>query len=309
LAFSLLSFSCISVEKTISLEGKRVVILGDSITNAGHYVSYLEYHLQKNNPKPSYDIISVGLSSETVSGLSEKEHPFPRPCVHTRLENVLKATKPKVLFACYGMNDGIYNPQSPERFDAYKKGYENFFKKAREYGVEQFILLTPPFYDSLPISKKTIDKGNFSYKTPFSGYNGVLSDYSEYLKALKYDDVHVVDLNKLMLEYVNEKRRTDPKFTLSRDGIHPGPEGHLLMANKVLKDLNYKFDLTGAADTGKIKSDPLFKLVAQKRALRSRGWLDYIGYTRGKTVKKDSVKEVEEKVLSIQEEIDKLRSK
>ena len=91
--------------------GKRVMVLGDSITQAGHYVSYVEYLLQKHDPKLDIDIISVGLSSETTSGLSEAGHAggkFPRPCVHERLDRALAAVKPAVVVACYGMNDGIY---------------------------------------------------------------------------------------------------------------------------------------------------------------------------------------------------------
>lgn len=298
---------CAGVNSSVSLESKKVVFIGDSITHGGKYVSYIEYFLQKNNPEAEYNIISVGLGSETVSGLSEKDHPFPRPCVHTRLDNILRETKPEVLFSCYGMNDGIYHPQSPERMQAYKDGYQKLIEKAWKYGVKKIILLTPPPFDPVPVSKKTIKSGEFSYKHPYENYNDVLVDYAVYLKTIKIDNVSVVDLNGPLIEFVNSKRKADPGYTLSRDGIHPGNEGHLLMATAVLKGIGYSFDIPTANDVKSVDSDKLFNLVNKKRSMRSGGWLEYIGYTRGKTVKKDSVKETESNCMKLQSEIDNLR--
>ena len=75
--------------KTLSgakaLAGKRVLTLGDSISQDGRYLSYVEYYLQKQHPALDFDIVNAGLASETTSGLSEEGHPGPRPCVHDRL--------------------------------------------------------------------------------------------------------------------------------------------------------------------------------------------------------------------------------
>ena len=303
----LLGCGCGSVSNNVSLENKRVVFIGDSITHGGRYVSYIEYYLQKNNPQSKYDIISVGLGSETVSGLSEKDHPFPRPCVHTRLDDILRETKPEILFACYGMNDGIYHPQSPERFQAYKDGYDLLISKAKAAGVKQVVLLTPPPYDSVPIRKKTIEKGEFGYKTPYVNYNDVLSDYAKYLLSMNKSDVAVVDLNSALVNYVNEKRKSAPQFTLSRDGIHPGSEGHLLMAQIVLKGIGLNFNFMSPSSVQEIDNDDFFKLINKKRSKRSNGWLNYIGYTRGKVVKSDSIKEVESEVFELQKQIDSLQ--
>src|SRR5579872_6429319 len=60
----------------------RVVFLGDSITHAGGYVALIEAQLRLQNPGHVPEIINLGLPSETCSGLSEPEHPFPRPDVH-----------------------------------------------------------------------------------------------------------------------------------------------------------------------------------------------------------------------------------
>jgi len=52
------------------LDQGRVLILGDSITAGGHYVSYAEYLLNRQFPEQTFDIISIGLSSETLRWLS-----------------------------------------------------------------------------------------------------------------------------------------------------------------------------------------------------------------------------------------------
>ncbi len=65
------------------LEGKRVLFLGDSITQDGRYVSFVGYYLNRLFPEKQFNMYSLGLGSETVSGLSEQGHAggaFPRPC-------------------------------------------------------------------------------------------------------------------------------------------------------------------------------------------------------------------------------------
>ena len=102
-----------------SLADKRVVVLGDSNTQAGGYVALTAYYLDKLYPSKSFDVISLGLASETLSGLSEDGHAggkFPRPCLFERLGRLLDKAKPEVVFACYGINDGIYQPLDKERF-------------------------------------------------------------------------------------------------------------------------------------------------------------------------------------------------
>ena len=89
------------------------MVLGDSITYGGEYVDQFELFLRANFPDRRFEVLDLGLPSETVSGLSEEGHAggkFPRPDLHERLERVLAKTKPDLVTACYGMNDGIYLP-------------------------------------------------------------------------------------------------------------------------------------------------------------------------------------------------------
>ncbi|HEY2911579.1 MAG TPA: lipolytic enzyme, partial [Gemmataceae bacterium] len=101
----------------------RIVFLGDSNTFAGRFIAYLEAYTRLRHPDRQLELINLGLPSETVSGLSEPDHPYPRPNVHSRLAAALAKTKPNVVVACYGMNDGIYYPFDEERFRKYQDGF------------------------------------------------------------------------------------------------------------------------------------------------------------------------------------------
>jgi lysophospholipase L1-like esterase len=274
-----------------SLAGKRVVFLGDSITQAGGYVVFTTYYLEKLNPKKNFDILGLGLASETLSGLSEDGHAggkFPRPCLFERLGRLLEKAKPEVVIACYGMNDGIYLPLDKDRFAAFQKGVTNLIEQCKKSGAKQIFLLTPPIYDFLP------QKDEFNY-------DAVLTEYAKWETSLKVPGVKVIYLHTAM-----RKARDARTAPFSGDKVHPGDDGHMLMAKTILTALGAKVpDETLAT----IKADPLFKLVEQKRAMRSAAWMKHIGYTREKTVKPEPLGNAEADAAKLQEKIDMIRRK
>ena len=292
-----------------ALAGKRVLWLGDSITQAGTYVSFVEYFLNTQFPAQNFDIISLGLASETVSGLSEKQHPFPRPHVLERLHRALDATKPEIVVASYGMNDGIYHPQSAERMKAFQEGLQKLMAAVKARGAK-LILLTPPPFDALPVAAKLQKAGapDFAYFAPFEDYDAVLADYASWEKTLAAPDVLVVDLHTALRDYVQAQRVTNPQFSFANDGIHPNDAGHLLMARTILSALGMAVpDSDLNAELHKINADPLWNLIRTRRAARSTGWLSFVGYTREKAVKTDSITGVETAAAALQEQIDRLR--
>ncbi len=272
-----------------SLAGKRVVFLGDSNTQAGGYINFTTYYLEKLHPKKDFDIIGLGLASETLSGLSEDGHAggkFPRPCLFERLDRVLEKAKPQVVFACYGMNDGIYLPQSKDRLVAFQTGVTKLIDQCQKAGVKRIYLVTPPIYDFAP------KKDEFHY-------DAVLTEYAKWEMGLKIDGVTVIDLHTAM-----RKARDARATAFSKDKVHFGDDGHLLVAQTLLAALDAKMSDESVA---KIKADPMFKLIEQKRALRSVAWMKHIGYTREKTVVPGPLGTVEADAAKIQERIDALR--
>lgn len=272
-----------------SLAGKKTVFLGDSITQAGGYVTFTAYYLEKLYPQKNFDIYGLGLASETLSGLSESNHAggaFPRPCLFERLGRLLERVKPDVVFACYGINDAIYLPLDPERFSAFRSGVTNLIRQGQAAGVKEIFLITPPIYDLSPLP------GQFNY-------DSVMTAYAAWEMSLKIPGVRVIDLHTAM-----RKARTARTGVFSGDRIHPGDEGHLLMAKTILTALGVQIpDETPAV----IKVDPLFKLVAEQRALRSDRWMKHIGFTRERTVLPQPLGSTEAEVAKLQEKIDALR--
>jgi len=292
-----------------ALANQRVLWLGDSITQDGKYVTFIEYYLSKEFPSEKFDIVSVGLSSETVSGLSEKTHPFPRPDVHERLQRAIELVKPTIVVACYGMNDGIYHPQSPERMRAFQDGIRSLITSVRA-AKARLLLLTPPPFDPKPILKKCrpIGAPDYGYSAPYEDYDKVLADYSHWELGLPKSDAQVIDLHTELSNYLRQQRVKDPNFNLSTDGIHPSPAGHVLMAQLFLRGIgmNVRID-DPVQETARIGQDPLLQLIREQREKRSAGWLSFIGYTRGQVVKSDSVDSTEKTNAALQQRIDDLR--
>lgn len=119
LVLIILSVNAHAQSYTIPDSVKRILFLGNSITYNGKYISFIDAYLSLKYPQRNFEIINLGLPSETVSGLSEPNHAsgqFPRPVLQERLERALANIKPDLVFACYGMNDGIYLPFDNDRF-------------------------------------------------------------------------------------------------------------------------------------------------------------------------------------------------
>lgn len=151
-------------------------------------------------------------TSETVLGETESYSKYPRSCIHKRVDCALNYVKPNITFACYGINDGIYNPQSTERFNAYKSGIMKLIDKIKSAG-SSLILLTPPPFDPAAIPQKVQPENakEYSYKAPYYSYNSVLQDYVKWIMNLKINSIQSIDLNSRMLEYIKQKRVTRRK--------------------------------------------------------------------------------------------------
>ncbi len=272
-----------------ALAGKRIVVLGDSITQGGTYVSFMDYFLQKSRPQLRFEVYPLGLSSETLSGLSEAGHAggkFPRPSLFERLGRTLEKMKPEVVFACYGINDGIYQPLEEARFKAFQAGVTKLLDQCQAAGVKQVYLVTPPIFDA------TTKPGEFNY-------DSVMTAYAAWEVQLKRPGLTVIDLHTAM-----RKARDARTEVFSRDRVHPGDDGHLLMARTILAGA----DVTTLDITAKeAMADPLFKAVDQLRKLRASKWMAYIGYSRERVVAPTPLGDADEQVAKLQAKVDELR--
>lgn len=218
---------------------KRILFLGDSITYAGGYVDYVQAAMMAQGVGKDIEVIDAGLPSETVSGLSEPGHAggaFPRPCLLERLDRVLNATHPDLVFACYGMNDGIYYPLAEDRFDAYKKGYETLAAAVKHAGA-RFVAVTPPPFDASALGGNTLPAGRAAYPLPFEGYDSVLGAYSNWLLSQRAHGWNVIDIHGPLNASLTRIRMSIPNYHFAGDGVHMNAYGHWLAAREIIGHL------------------------------------------------------------------------
>src|SRR5262249_31562341 len=147
---------------------------------------------------------------------------FPRPVLSERLARVLSATKPDLVFACYGMNCPIYLPFDEERFAKYQAGI-NDLKTQVEKNGGPLVVITPPFYDDQRAPLKQV------------AYNEVLDRYSAWLLERRKAGWTVIDLHGPMTDEVRRRRESDPKFTFQNDGVHPNDAGQWVVAQQLIR--------------------------------------------------------------------------
>ena len=263
---------------------QRIVVLGDSITYAGHYVDQFEAFLATRYPDREFEIIDLGLPSETASGLSEPGHAggkFPRPNLHERLDRVLAKSKPDLVIACYGMNDGIYEPLSEERFAKYREGIEKLREKVMAAGAK-IIHLTPPVFDSEPIKAKTDASGEPGKM--YTGYDEVLTKYSDWLLSKREDGWRVIDLHRVMRKILDARRAADPGLTFAKDGVHPTEAAHWIFSMELVGELSGDDRPAAMELMNKLRNPEsaagLMKLIQQRRKILSDAWLTKVGHSR-----------------------------
>lgn len=272
-----------------------ILFLGDSITYAGDYITYLEAYLTIKYPNKKLEFINVGLSSETVSGLSEPNHAkgrFPRPDLRERLDRVLSKIKPDLVFACYGINDGIYLPFDGNRYTSFKNGIHWLHDKINKTGIP-IIHMTPTIYD----------KGK--------AYATVLDIYSNWLLSKQYTaNWEVIDLHWPMQNFLDEKRKTNPNYVLAKDDVHPNKTGHWLMAKQILLFLGEN-DIANIYNAETIFSSSknglqILNLVDKRQNIMKHAWLTYTKHIRPGIKKGLPMSEAKVKQKLIKKEITKL---
>lgn len=148
-------------------------------------------------------------------------------------------SKPDWVILCYGMNDGIYAPFTPARFQAYQKGILEAIQKVRRTGA-RVIVMTPPPFDAPSSGGVLLPDGlaeeSYSYKTPYDKYNEVVRAYANWLVSLDGANVEVVNIYDELQQAIEQSRQCDSHY-VSGDGIHPNADGHWVIAQTLLRRL------------------------------------------------------------------------
>lgn len=252
------------------METKRILFLGDSITHQGLYAAYVQTGVELDCQNQPFTFINCGLPSETVSGLSEPTHAdgvFPRPDLRERLKRVLTQIYPDIVFACYGMNDGIYLPPDEARFRAFQAGMRFLHESVIATGAIMTHITSPVYDDVL---------GQHPH------YSEVVASQAAWLLEQRRNGWSVIDVYKPMKAFLSKQRRLDPQFKYAEDGVHPGSLGHWLIAKEILVTLGFPRaadcqDAEGLAATHP-QGDEVLRLITEREELLRDSWLTTTGH-------------------------------
>ncbi|HUU11952.1 MAG TPA: SGNH/GDSL hydrolase family protein [Phycisphaerae bacterium] len=214
--------------------GETIVFFGDSITQGGAYVEYVDAFLATRMPGQEFHIVNSGISSETISGTSETDHHPRRPWAHERFDRDVAAHKPQILVACFGMNDGNYHPFERLRFEKYQAGVRLLMERCHKIEC-RLILLTPPPFDPYRRGAGDPNATEYGYKFAAVDYDTTLEAYSQWLLGLRREGYLVADVHTATNEHLRARRRTKVSFFLAGDAVHPNATGHWLMAQTLLE--------------------------------------------------------------------------
>ena len=278
-------------------QAHRIVFLGDSITNDGRFINVIEAEFRHRFGGKAPEMINLGLPSETISGLSEPDHPFPRPNVHERLSRVLTKASPEVVIACYGINDGIYYPFDEKRFAAFQKGIRRLISVAKRSRTK-LVLMTPPPFDPLPMRMKgkllPLGAPKYSWTKIYQDYDQVMKRYAEFVLEQKSQVAQVIDLHTPINAFLAKQRKSDSKYTMSGDGVHIDLRGHQVLAKAIL-------------DAWKMEPrapKALVDLLAKRRTVMHAAWLSAVGHKRPGVKPGLKLEEAYSKVKSIDRQLE-----
>lgn len=202
-----------------ALQPKDVVlVVGDSITEQKMYSVLIEDYLLMCNPIDGLRVSQVGWSGEVAAGGNQ------------RLEVSMLPFAPTVATLCYGMNDGGYGPIDEKRAKWYRDNQTSIVEKFKKAGVHTIVL-----------GVGAVDSQTY-HRNPEQAavYNQTLSRLSDIDKEIaQQEGVTFADLHNTMVDAMAKAKAKYGKdyAVCGGDGVHPGWNGHLIMAYAYLKAL------------------------------------------------------------------------
>ena len=200
-------------------ENDFLAICGDSITEQKLYSVYIEDYLLMCRPRPSVRAMQFGWGGETVGGFLG------------RMSNVLRFPVTAAT-TCYGMNDGGYGPLTPDRAQKYRDGTRAIVDTFKKSGVRFIVVGSPGAVDAKTFRPDKPDDDKV--------YNQTLAQLRDIAREVAGEQgVAFADVHAVMLDVMTAaKAKYGEDYPVAGgDGVHPGPNGHLVMAYAFLKAL------------------------------------------------------------------------
>lgn len=219
------SFQKLSAQEVAPFKARdRVVFVGNSITDGGHYHSYIWLYYMTRFPNQRITCLNAGIGGDVVEQ------------IYNRFDTDVLSKKPTVLSLTWGMNDTGY-------FEWYRANAQDTMKTKLERSFHYYHLLEQKLKQRPDIRKIVILGSPYDETTKFTTKNlyphkaealGKVVDFQE--QAAKANGWPVVDFYHPMLAMDKKGQATDSTFSLTpNDRIHPDNDGHMVMAYLFLK--------------------------------------------------------------------------
>jgi len=204
--------------------GDRLVFYGDSITDQRLYTTFVETYVVTRFPQLKVWFAHSGVGGDRVTG------GWAGP-IDERLRRDVIAYKPSVMTIMLGMNDASYRGWDDDIFKTYSTGYQHIIDTMKHAlpGI-RITVIQPSPYDDVTRPPNIDD-----------GYNAVLIRYGQFVKELgEREHLLVADLNAPVVSMLEKAKSQDAELAkkIIEDRVHPGPGGHLIMAEALLKAWN-----------------------------------------------------------------------
>lgn len=201
--------------------GDRVVFYGDSITDQRLYTTFVESYVVTRFPRLKVSFVHSGWGGDRVTGGGGGP-------IDVRLRRDVIAYQPTVMTIMLGMNDGSYRAYDQQVFNTYAEGYKHIIDTVKSAlpGIRVTVIEPSPFDD---VTRPPQFPG---------GYNAVLVRYSEFVKQLgEREGLTVADMNTPLVAALEKAKAADAELAtrILPDRVHPGPGGHFIMAEALLK--------------------------------------------------------------------------
>ena len=206
----------------VSLQKKKVIFFGDSITQAGvkpgGYILRIGVLAAKDGLTEQFDLIGAGIGGNKVYDL------------FLRMDEDVLSKTPDVVLIYVGVNDVWHKQSSGTGTDAdkFEKFYAAIIKKLQEKNIK-IIMCTPAVIGE---------------RTDFTNQlDGDLNKYSGIIRGLaQKNSIPLVDLRKAFLDHNSQFNKENKESgILTTDRVHLNDEGNRLVAEemwRVIKTMN-----------------------------------------------------------------------
>ena len=206
----------VALTSFMSLQKKKVLFFGDSITQAGvkpgGYIIKIGELVAKDGLTDQFELIGSGIGGNKVYDL------------FLRMEEDVFSKTPDVVLIYVGVNDVWHKQSSGTGTDAdkFEKFYAAIIKKLQKKNIK-IIMCTPAVIGE---------------RTDFTNQlDGDLNKYSNIIRGLaQKNSIPLVDLRKAFLDYnIQFNKENKESGILTTDRVHLNDEGNKIVAEEMWK--------------------------------------------------------------------------